>query len=215
MPRKHVPVSNHNFYHLTARSVNKEPFKIRLEDAWDIFSTELLFLSALREIEIAAFVMMPNHFHLIARTPNRPIGMVMRDFMLGTSRFLNFEANRINQVYGGPYHKSLIGDLRYFSNAYKYVYRNPVASHIVQRAEDYPFSTLPSVIGLKFSNLAIHDEHVLGAQSIDQILSWINKPYSSDKSAAIKAGLRHSTFKFADKFRGKRRNFINEDVPPV
>lgn len=44
-------------------------------------SEELFFASRVHGLEIHAFVLMPNHFHLLARSPTVDLGKPMHHFM--------------------------------------------------------------------------------------------------------------------------------------
>ncbi len=56
--------------------------------------------------------------------------------------------NRINETYAGRHYKCILQHPNYFLNAYKYNYRNPVSAGMCTNVEYYPYSTLPSIMGL-------------------------------------------------------------------
>ena len=194
MARKHVPITADYPYHITARTVNREAFPINLGEAWDIYTEQLNFCRSAYSIDIFAFVMMTNHFHLLCKCQHPNLDKFMHHFMRETSRYINGAAGRINQLYGGNYYKSLIDSDKYFQAAYKYIYRNPIAARLTERAEDYKFSTLRSTIGVDPIKIPIHDELALNAGSLDKLLRWINTPYSPEHVKNIKDGLRRSKF---------------------
>jgi putative transposase len=204
MPRRFVPITADLPYHITARTVNKEGFKIEMDEAWNIFLSQLKFSCFSFSIEVLAFVLMPNHFHLLCKCKEPNLDKFMHSFMLETSRHINFFSGRINQLYGGSYHKSLIRDLIYFETVYKYVYRNPVAAGLVDSVEKYKYSTLRSVIGLDVMRLPIHDDFFLSAINLDHPIKWINESFGEQKSRMVKTALRHSVFKFPRNKNTKR-----------
>jgi putative transposase len=60
-----------------------------------------------------------------------------------------------------------------YREVYKYIYRNPVEAGLVRRVEDYPFSTLQNVLGIKRVLIGVQDPFGL---IFDQyrMLSWLN-----------------------------------------
>jgi putative transposase len=115
-------------FHITARSNNRALFPVSMPEAWELFSDYLYFINKNFGIRIHSFVLMPNHFHMIARDPELNLSSAMNYFMRETSKLMASESRTINRVWGAPFHSSLIDSPLYYLHAYKYVYRNPVVS---------------------------------------------------------------------------------------
>lgn len=81
MPRKPIERSSENYYHITARSNNKEFFYLPILNAWDIMTQKPARLQDTYKIKIAAFVLMNNHFHLLVLTSYEDIDRIMYFFM--------------------------------------------------------------------------------------------------------------------------------------
>lgn len=131
MPRKRLIRSDCLPYHVTARSNNREKFPLPLKDVWGILCEEILSAQIALGIEVQSFVLMPNHFHMLLTTPETDLGEVMKSFMRNTTKTLNLESGRSGRIFGGPYYPSIIESDQYFSQAYKYVYRNPAKAKLV------------------------------------------------------------------------------------
>lgn len=69
MPRKAIVRSDSNYYHITARSNNREYFYLPIDEVWSIMVTELRTLQREHSLRIPAFVLMNNHFHLLVLSP--------------------------------------------------------------------------------------------------------------------------------------------------
>lgn len=54
-------------------------------------------------VNILAFVLMNNHFHLLIQTPDSNIDQFMQRFKLFASTKIRFETQRINQKFGDKY----------------------------------------------------------------------------------------------------------------
>ncbi len=197
MPRKVVPESDIHFYHVTARCLNREWFCIPLNDVWSIMEDYLFFLRIAYEVEVHSFVLMPNHFHLLLKTPLNNLSAAMNYFMRETSKRIGEMANRINHIYGGRFHRTLIDDDRYFRIVYKYVYRNPVKAGIVRRVEDYPYATLQGKLGRgKLIISGKGDDNLFSYRSHEEYLKWLNRAPIVTDEKAVQLALRKSKFKF-------------------
>jgi REP element-mobilizing transposase RayT len=181
-------------YHVSARCINKEWFSIPMEVVWEIMARELTFLTYAYDFKIHSFVLMTNHFHLLASTPSANLSAAMQNFMGKTSRQLAAAGNRINQTYGGRHFRSVIQGERYFSHAYKYVYANPVKAGLASKVEEYKYSTLNGLLGFEKLIIPVVEDTLL-FNSIDDTLRWLNsKPKENDWEFVRKA-MRKRSFK--------------------
>jgi REP element-mobilizing transposase RayT len=194
MPRKKFFPTDSFPYHVTARSHNREWFDLPLIDVWDIFSRYLYFITLAYGVRVHSFVLMSNHFHMLITTPNANLDQAMNYLMREVSKAIGRESGKINQVFGGPYHWSVIKNRVYYEFAYKYVYRNPVEASLVRRVENYPYSTLRGILGLDPLPFPAFDNMNLIAHPA-RCLSWLNSPYPHlDLLDDIRQGLRQREF---------------------
>jgi REP element-mobilizing transposase RayT len=147
MAKKPIQRSSVFPYHLTARSNNQEWFYLPTENVWAIMCQQLFTTTVVYSLKVHAFVLMSNHFHLVASTPEANIDSAMNYFMREVSRSINYRSERKNHVFGGPYKWSLIESPLYYSNVINYVYMNPVQAKICSVPEEYSYSTLSGILG--------------------------------------------------------------------
>lgn len=195
MPRKKTFKTADYPYHVTARSSNKEWFYLPMDQVWQIFMNYLWFVSMTYKVRIHAFVLMDNHFHLLLRTPEANIDEAMNYLLREVSKTIGIEANRQNQIFGGPYHWTVIKNSIYYHHAYKYIYRNPVHAGICWKVEDYPYSTLRGLLGRDQVLFPVADNMCLISDPYRQ-LEWLNRDFESDDKIAIKKALKHREFMF-------------------
>ena len=209
MPRKPIIRSNEHYYHLVARSNNKDFFELPLGLVWNIMTGKLGKLQKEYDLKISAFVLMNNHFHLLMLTPREDIDRVMYFFMKRTTLAMQKHSGRINKIFGGRYKGCLIDNQMYLLNAYKYIYRNPIRGEITQFAQDYPYSSLNPDIA---QSLPFRIEEIvpLSLQSHSRMLEWrwINESFTTEETTSIKFGLSKS------QFRLKRDRSTNKEIKP-
>lgn len=101
-----------------------------------------LFYFDQERYRLVAWVIMPNHVHLIL-TPCP--GQSMSRIMHSLKSFTASEANRLLQRTGNfwqrDYYDRYIRDDKHFAAALAYVENNPVKAGLCQQAADWPFSS--------------------------------------------------------------------------
>ncbi|WP_413559058.1 transposase [Bdellovibrio sp. HCB209] len=143
MPRKPLIYTHENPYHVFARSNNQEWFYLPKPEVWFIFKECLNEASERFGFQVYLFVLMDNHYHMIAQcSPQHNLGEVMGWLQKTVSKNINHRANKINHVFGGVYKACLLQHPDHFATAYKYVALNPVAAGISSNVFTYPFLSL-------------------------------------------------------------------------
>lgn len=94
------------------------------------------------ECDVHAYVLMTNHVHLLL-TPALAGGVASMMQSIGRSyvRHVNDAYKRTGTLWEGRYKASLIDSERYLMSCYRYIELNPVRGGMVERAEDYPWSS--------------------------------------------------------------------------
>jgi REP element-mobilizing transposase RayT len=210
MPRSKRIISSEHPYHLTARCINRDWFKIPIDDVWKVFEDHLYAAHHFYDVRIHSFVLMENHFHLLASFPKGNISEAMWYLMFETSRELTYISKRINQTYGGPHHPSLIATNEHFLNAYRYVYRNPVDAGVSKRVETYRYSTLHGLLGLSKLIIPVEPDPFLG-NSTEETLNWLNTEYKSRERLLVKSALRKPQFELGNNRSTRKPNAIAAD----
>ncbi len=165
-----------------------------------------------------AFVLMSNHYHLIALFPHCNIGSAMNYLQREVSRSIGKRSGRINHVFGGRYKPCLIANTQYLEHVYKYVYRNPVEAGMCERVQEYPFSTLRRALGQCELPFKVWDDLALNwspiPHSIPDRLEWLNTPVLTKRTSLIQRALRRTEFEFPrdNTFRKQLRELVTEKV---
>ncbi len=199
MPRPRLVRSGLFPYHVTARVNNRDWFYIPPEELWAIFLREFAKVVEDLGVRITSFVLMSNHYHLLIWTPHQNLDVAMHRIQGNVSRIVGRKSGRENHVYGSRYRATLIEDDRQFSNVYRYIYQNPVRASIVQRVEDYQFSTIHSLLDKARVPFELADPHPRCFSAIpsklDARLRWLNEPFLPAQASLIKRALKKSKFK--------------------
>jgi len=103
---------------------------------------ELLIESAeMWNVRIAAYCMLPNHYHLLLQTPDANLSRFMRRVDgVYTQRF-NRSHHYDGQLFRGRYKSILLDVDRYLLQLVRYIHRNPLQAGIVNKLEAYKWSS--------------------------------------------------------------------------
>lgn len=200
MSRKLLVRSDVFPYHVTARVNRRDPFPVALSEAWTLITHECLAMQIKDDVRIHAFVLMPNHLHLLLTVPTFDLGIVMNRFMRNITMDINRASKLSGRVFGGPYHWSLVDNASYYRHVLKYVLRNPVKAGLRERVEDYPYSTYPGMIGEIALPFPIHFtrcnmESVFPEPDVLNWIDWLNVPFRKEVNESIRLGLKRKYFR--------------------
>jgi putative transposase len=114
-------------------------------------------------VAIHAYVLMDNHFHLLA-TPQSHDGLPQMMQAVGRRyvRYFNDKQKRSGTLWEGRYKSTLIQTDRYLFACMVYMDLNPVRSGGVARAQDYAWSSHGHYIGIRTDKLLTPHPQVWG-----------------------------------------------------
>jgi REP element-mobilizing transposase RayT len=90
------------------------------------------------EIEVHAFTIMTNHFHLLVRSLRGRISEAMGRVTNSYVRWFNRSRRRDGPLFRGRFDGRRIRDPAQWEAALRYIDRNPVRARMVERASDHP-----------------------------------------------------------------------------
>jgi REP element-mobilizing transposase RayT len=133
----------------------------------DIVIESLRFCQQHKGLKIYAWVIMSNHIHLILRSETNKLSDIVRDFKKYTSTQI------VNAIENNPkesrrswllwllrkddkiwfweegYHGVEITTPDFFQSKLNYIHLNPVRANIVEKAEDYKYSSAADYLGIR------------------------------------------------------------------
>jgi putative transposase len=112
---------------------------------------------------VHAFCLMTNHFHLLCETPIGKLGRWMHMLLSSYSRDFNRRHFRAGHLWQARYKAILVEPGSYFLDCSRYIHINPVRAAIVRCAEEYPWSSYRSYLGLDSVVDWVSSERVLAA----------------------------------------------------
>lgn len=128
------------FYHVMNRGLSRRNIFLE-DDGRQSFLDLLGDLSRLWKIEIHAYCLLDNHYHLLLSTPEAGLSRAMRHLDgLYTQKF-NRVHHRDGPLFRGRYKAILIDAEEYFLTVVRYIHNNPLAAGVVTDIDRYRWSS--------------------------------------------------------------------------
>jgi putative transposase len=127
--------------HVIQRGNNRQP-TFCSEDDFTRYRSDLLDAADRNRLAIHAYVLMPNHVHLLV-TPEFPSSLPKTMQAVGRRfvPYFNAQYSRTGTLWEGRYRATAIEDERYLLTCMRYVELNPVRADLVKAPAEYAYSS--------------------------------------------------------------------------
>ena len=138
--------SSIDIYHVFARGAGRQ---IIFEDNDDrkIFLGLLEKTARQHAVEIHAWCLMDNHYHLLLHAPITHISKLVQKTNAGYASHFNSKHDRVGHLFQDRFKSEPINDENHFLAAMRYIHENPVKAGICP-AQDYRWSSYSEYAGL-------------------------------------------------------------------
>lgn len=99
------------------------------------------------DIELHAYCLMGNHYHLLLHTPLGNLSEGMRHLNSNYTKFYNKHTHRDGPLFRGRYKSIVINGDDYLLKLSRYIHLNPLQAGLVKNLPDYKWSSYPAYIG--------------------------------------------------------------------
>lgn len=153
--------------HIVQTGHNRLPCFFDAED-YEFYLSSLRAASDQYQVEIHAYVLLPNQIQIIA-TPriDKGISSMMQSLGRRYVQYVNHRYKRSGTLWEGRYKSSLIDSENYLLTCYRYVELRPLHLELVENLEDYQWSSYHHHCGKK-SDWLIQDHKLFRALGDNQ-----------------------------------------------
>lgn len=151
---------NGAWYHVMNRGASRK--NIFFNDKHRFHFLELLNqTSKIYGVEIHAYCLMINHYHLAIRTPNGNLSEAMRHFNSCYTQYVNRSMKKDGALFRGRYKAIVISHEGYLLRLSRYIHLNPLQAKLVKNLSDYRWSSFRAFIGKKSELECLKKDEVL------------------------------------------------------
>lgn len=134
-----------SFYHVLSRGNERRKIFYDTRDYKKFL--EILGKTTERfKIEIHAYVLMPNHYHLLLRTNDANLSKAIQWLNVSYTVWFNKKHTRIGHLFQGRFKSFIVENEKYFITLCLYAHGNPFRAGIVKDPADYTWSSYPGYL---------------------------------------------------------------------
>jgi REP element-mobilizing transposase RayT len=219
------------------------PLRIEYPDAWyhvmnrgrrgeDIFADDQdykMFTELLKEtsemwnVRIAAYCLMPNHYHMLIQTPNANISRSMRHLNGVYTQRYNSRHQYDGQLFRGRYKSILIDTDSYLLQVVRYIHRNPLKANLTENIDKYKWCSHKGYSSIAKKWNWLHKDYILSLLSKNRkdwlryYRKWVSVDEEDEVSQKLSSGkwpVCIGTQAFIDKVKEKYGSKkINKEIP--
>jgi len=138
-------------HHVMARGIERQRIFQDDTDQED-FVQRLARLAAAETLTVYAWVLLPNHFHLLVRTGRQPLARSMRSLLTGYAGAFNRRYRRSGHLFQNRYKSVVCDEAVDFLELARYLHLNPMRARVVADLEglaNYAYSGHAALVGTR------------------------------------------------------------------
>lgn len=160
---------------------------------WSVFEDHLYFCQKAFNLRVHAFLLTDYDVHMIARAPSGNLSQSLQYFFRQASLSIGTLSKTINQQFGCQSRKCELRQVNDLEIAYKYLFQIPVQRGQARHVLDFPFSTLPRVLGFFPLYVPIETDELLFSDTSNRI-AWLNRIPAEEHWGKAETALNKRTF---------------------
>lgn len=145
------------WHHVMNRGARRAPI-FKSDAHCHLFLEAIAFASARAGLEVHAYSLMPNHFHLLVRSPAGTLSRAMKALVALYTQRVNALNGWDGPVFRGRFKSRLVQDDSYLRHLVAYIHLNPVRAHLVARPDEPCWTSHRAHVGLEPRPEWLHTE---------------------------------------------------------
>jgi len=201
-------------YHVMNRGIARNKI-VKGQKDYEEFLRTLSEIHELWHVQVYAYCVMNNHYHVCLKTPEGNLPRVMRHLDgLYTQRF-NRSHQRDGPIFRGRYKSIVIDGDRYLTAVVRYIHLNPVEAGMVKGPEEYKWSSHTNYLRPKKAPQWLHVNELLeGFSSVGEFQEFVLSG-NEDKLREFYTSGRQSPILGGEDFRERVREKIGKIGGPA
>ncbi len=162
------------WYHIINRGAGRQPI-FKTDENRQLFLEKLAELGDRFSVEVHAYCLMNNHFHLLVRTPTEGLSAAMKHLIGTYTKKFNRSEKRDGPLFRSRFKSIVIDADAYLLEVSRYIHNNPVEAKIVVLPQDYRWSSYSAYIyGTGKVEPWLHTGEIL--KRVDDYRAFVEQP---------------------------------------
>lgn len=145
------------FYHVTSRGNERKEIFCNRGDR-EQFLSYLESATVRYGARIHVYCLMSNHYHLLVETPHGNLSQIMKHVNGAYTSYFNTKRQRAGHLLQGRYKAILVEKDEYAQELSRYIHLNPVRAKMVEKPDQYEWSSYRAYAGLAAAPPWLHRE---------------------------------------------------------
>lgn len=138
------------YYHIVNRGVEQR-IVYKDDEDFEMFLEMICTACKLYDVQLHAYVLMSNHYHLLIETKQENLSKFMKHINASYAIYFNKKNKRSGHLWQGRFKSWYVTDESYLYTLINYIENNPIKAKIVQQLGEYPYSSYLSFVEIEES----------------------------------------------------------------
>lgn len=144
-----------NLYHIIMRGINYQDIFIDYQDKTK-FIKELSNTKDKYNYLLYAYVIMPNHVHLVIQDKENVLSKAMQSLLVRYSAYINQKYNRVGHLFQNRFKSKVIDNEEYLKTVIRYIHYNPEKARL-DKVDLYQWSSYKNYTRIDLINNSLVD----------------------------------------------------------
>lgn len=162
--------SNSGIYHIMLRGINQQQIFMDDED-YQKYLWILYDCMKISGFQIYAYCLMSNHIHLVLKTEEEELEQIFKRIGVRFVSWYNNKYDRIGPLFQDRYKSEPVEEEAYLLTVARYVHQNPKKAGIVQKSEDYRYSSYNDYLSTQNGKMT-NINYIYGIVKKDEFLKF-------------------------------------------
>ena len=117
---------------------------------------------------VHVYTLMDNHYHMMFETPEKTLSRGMQRVNGDYARYFNKKYKRRGHLFQGRFHSVLVEKQEHLVELSSYIVLNPVRAGMVERPEEWEWSSYRATVGLAPRPAFLHTDWILAQFGVDR-----------------------------------------------